>query len=133
MKLTRFEDLNKILAIVDSCLTDCKIHFSFNLTKEFFDLTNPENKKGLAIKNYIDRNFDFLLTQDKKQDLINDLAENFEDGEICHYLFIKDSAKIGQGFDYCEINFLNPEYFHLIPEHLEILGDVDIRFTSIID
>ncbi|RDV13362.1 hypothetical protein DXT99_20300 [Pontibacter diazotrophicus] len=129
MKLTRYEELNKILAVVDSCHTDCKIHFSFNLPKDFYDLANPENKKGLAIKKYVDSDFNFLLTIDNKPKLIEDLAANFENGEICHYLFTKDSVKIGEGFDHCIINFLHPEYFHLTSEHLEILGDVEIHLA----
>jgi hypothetical protein len=133
MNLTQYEYLNKILAVVDACQADCKIHFSFNLPKEFYDLTNPENKKGQAIRKYVDIDFNFSLTQEGKKSLIDDLASEFVDGEICHYTFLKDSVKIGEGFDHCEINFLNPKYFHLTSEHLETLGDVEIHFTDKID
>ncbi|AKD03297.1 hypothetical protein POKO110462_22410 [Pontibacter korlensis] len=130
MNLTQYEYLNKILAVVDACQVDCKISFSFNLPAEFYDLSNPENKKGQAIKKYVDQNFDFSLTQENKENLIEDLGSSFVDGEICHYLFIKDSIKIGEGFDNCEINYLNPKYFHLTAEHLEILGDVYLHLTE---
>jgi hypothetical protein len=130
MTLTKFEELNKIMCVIDACQTDCKIDFSFNLPKEFYDLTNPENKKGLAVKNYLDENFLFVLTKYNKNDLLRDLASNFESGEICHYKFLKGSIKIGEGFDYCEINFLDPDYFQLTQEHLNILGDVDIEFKK---
>jgi hypothetical protein len=130
MTLSKFEELNKILCVIDACQTDCKIDFSFNLPKEFYDLTSTENKKGLAIKKYLDENFLFVLTKPTKNDLLRDLASNFETGEICHYKFLKGSITIGEGFDYCEINFLNPDYFQLTPEHLNILGDVDIEFKK---
>ena len=131
MTLTPYEELNKILAIVDACQTDCKIDFSFNLPKEFYDLTNAENVKGLSISKYVDNNFSLRLTQSEKSDLINTLANNFDTGEICHYSFLKDDIKIGEGFDHCEINFLNPRYFKLTQQHLDILGDVDINFKEV--
>src|SRR5688572_7625165 len=133
MRLTKFEHLNKILAIIDACQTDCKIHFSFNLPLEFFDLTKPDNLKGKAISAYLDDKFYFSLNKDNKLRLIEDLSNNFNENEICHYAFIKDSVKIGEGFDYCEINFLNPDYFYLTSEHLKILGDVDIQFMTKIE
>ncbi len=133
MTLSSFEELNKILAIIDACKTDCKIDFSFNLPKEFYDLTNPNNRKGHGIKKYLDGDFLFLLTEDNKKDLLRDLTLNFEHGEICHYKFLKGSTTIGQGFDQCEINFLHPDYFQLTDEHLEILGNVDIEFEKQID
>jgi hypothetical protein len=130
MERTQYELVNKILAVVDACQANCKVHFSFNLPKEFYDLTNPENKKGQAIRKYVDQDFNFSLTQESKNNFIEDFASQFVDGEICHYTFLKDSVKIGEGFDYCAINFLNPKYFHLTPEHLNILEDAEIHFTK---
>lgn len=133
MTITKYEQLNRTLAIIDACQVDCEIDFSFILSADIFDLTNPDNKKGHSISKYVNKDFLFKLTQDNKQTLIKDLAENFCDGEICHYIFIKDSKKIGQGFDHCEINSLNPFFFKLTSQHLEILNDVEIYFNIQID
>lgn len=133
MILTKYEYLNRTLAIIDSCQTDCKIDFSFNLPKEFYDLTNPENEKGRSVSKHIDDKFHFYHTMEKKESLLKDLALNFHDGEICHYRFFKGEIKIGEGFDHCEINFLNPEYFNLTKQHKEVLAEVDVIFKAKID
>src|SRR5688572_14556621 len=108
MKFSQYENLNKILAVIDTCQTNSLIDFSFNLPKDFFDLTNPKNTKGRAISKYVDANFNFKLTRENKQTLITDLANDFAENEICHYTFYSNAIKIGEGFDYCEINFINP-------------------------
>ena len=129
MKLTEYPYLNKTLAIIDACQTDCEIDFSFNLPREFYDLTNPNNLKGLSISKFVNDKFYFKLTHSNKQNLLESLSTNFEDGEICHYTFYKDSMKIAEGYDHCELNFLNPEYFKLTDQHKEILEDVEVEFT----
>ncbi|MEO5946221.1 MAG: hypothetical protein ABIP79_05355 [Chitinophagaceae bacterium] len=128
MKFTDKEDLNKILTIIDSCQVGALIDFSFNLPKDFYNLTNPDNSKGLSLKKYADKDFKLKLTQQNKLELINVLADNFEEGEICHYAFYVDNLKIGEGFDHCEINFLDPKYFLFTHAHYENLFDDDINF-----
>lgn len=128
MILSKYEYLNRTLAIIDACQIDCKIDFSFNLPSEFYNLTDLENKKGRSISRHVDNNFHFCLTTQKKESLLKDLSLNFNDGEICHYRFYKDEIIIGEGFDNCEINFLNPEYFHLTEQHKELLQEVEVIF-----
>lgn len=118
--------------MIDACQTNAQIAFIFNLGSEFYDLTNPDNIKGLSIKQYIDKNFYFHLTRENKQQLINDISKNFVGGEICHYAFYCGNVKIGQGYDYCVINTLNPDYFVLKQEHLDSLDDAEIHYSNVI-
>ena len=131
MKFTDKEDLNKTLTIIDACQVDAFIDFSFNLPVDFYDLTDPRNTKGLSLKNYVDKDFKLKLTQQNKLDLINVLADNFEEGEICHYAFYVDNLKIGEGFDHCEINFLDPKYFVFTKAHFDNLADDDLSFKEL--
>jgi hypothetical protein len=132
MKFSDKEDLNKMLTIIDTCQVDALIDFSFNLPADFYDLTNQSNAKGLSIKKYVDQDFKIKLTLENKLDLINILAENFEEGEICHYAFFHDKLKIGEGFDHCEINFLDPKYFAFTQSHVDNLADDDVQFKEIV-
>lgn len=131
MKFTDKEYLNKILTIIDACQTDALIDFSFNLPADFYKLTNPNNTKGLSLKKYVDADFKLKLTQQNKHELITVLADNFDEGEICHYAFYHDGLKIGEGFDHCEINFLNPKYFVFTQAHFDNLVDDDIKFKEL--
>ena len=131
MKFTDKEYLNKTLTIIDACQVDSLIDFSFNLPPDFYNLTNPNNTKGLSLKKYVDKDFKIKLTQQNKTELINVLAHNFEEGEICHYAFYYDSLKIGEGFDHCEINFLDPKYFVFTQAHYDNLPDDDINFKEL--
>jgi hypothetical protein len=131
MKFTDKEYLNKTITIIDSCQTDATIEFSFNLPSDFYNLTNPNNTKGLSLKNYIDKDFKIGLTRQNKLELINVLADNFEDGEICHYVFYHNNLKIGEGFDNCEINFLDPKYFVFTQTHYDNLLEDEIIFKEL--
>ncbi|MBS0646471.1 MAG: hypothetical protein JSR97_07760 [Verrucomicrobia bacterium] len=132
MKFSDKEYLNKILTIIDACQMDALIDFSFNLPANFYDLTNLNNTKGLSLKEYLDNDFKLMLTQQNKSKLIKVLADNFDEGEICHYAFYHDNIKIGEGFDHCEINFLNPKYFVFTQAHFDNLADDDINFKEIV-
>ena len=131
MKFSDKEDLNKTLTIIDACQVDALINFSFNLPADFYDLTNLSNTKGLSLKKYVDQNFKLKLTQENKLELINVLADNFEEGEICHYAFFHNNLKIGEGFDHCQINFLDPKYFVITQSHFANLADDDVNFKEI--
>ena len=131
MKFSDKEDLNKTLTIIDACQVDALINFSFNLPADFYDLTNLSNTKGLSLKKYVDQNFKLKLTQENKLELINVLADNFEEGEICHYAFFHNNLKIGEGFDHCQINFLDPKYFVFTQSHFANLADDDVNFKEI--
>jgi hypothetical protein len=61
------------------------------------------------------------------------LADNFEENENCHYIFYHDGIKIGEGFDYCEINFLHPKYFILTEAHADNLKDDEIHFQEVVN
>ena len=69
--------------------------------------------------------------QENKLELINVLADNFEEGEICHYAFFLDDLKIGEGLDHCEINFLDLKYFVFTQSHFANLADDDVNFKEI--
>jgi hypothetical protein len=131
MKFTDKEDLNKTLTIIDACQVDALIDFSFNLPADFYNLTNPDNTKGLSLKKFVDKDFKLKLTQPNKLQLINVLANNFDEGEICHYAFYLDNLKIGEGFDHCEINFLDPKYFVFTQDHYDNLLEDDIDFKEL--
>ena len=131
MKFSDKEDLNKTLTIIDACQVDALINFSFNLPAEFYDLTNLSNTKGLSLKKYVDQDFKLKLTQENKLELINVLADNFEEGEICHYAFFHNNLKIGEGFDHCQINFLDPKYFVFSQSNFANLADDDVNFKEI--
>ena len=131
MKFSDKKDLNKTLTIIDACQVDALIDFSFNLPAHFYDLTNLSNTKGLSLKKYVDQDFKLKLTQENKLELINVLADNFEEGEICHYAFFLDDLKIGEGFDHFEINFLDPKYFVFTQSHFANLADDDVNFKEI--
>ena len=131
MKFSDKEDLNKTLTIIDACQVDALINFSFNLPADFYDLTNLSNTKGLSLKKYVDQDFKLKLTQENKLELINVLADNFEEGEICHYAFFHNNLKIGEGFDHCKINFLDPKYFVFTQSHFANLADDDVNFKEI--
>ena len=128
MKFTDKKNLNKTLTIIDACQVDAFIDFSFNLPSDFYDLKNPNNIKGLSIRKFFQQDFKIKLTQENKLDLINILAENFEEGEICHYAFFHDNLKIGEGFDHCEINILDPNYFVFTQSHFDNLANEDVNF-----
>ena len=130
MKFTDKQNLNKTLTIIDACQVDAIIEFSFNLSAEFYNLTNPRNIKGQSLKKYVDQDFKLKLTQENKNELINSLAVNFEEGDICHYTFFHNNLKIGEGFDHCELNFLDPKYFVFTQAHFENLHDDDINFKE---
>ena len=131
MKFSDKEDLNKTLTIIDACQVDALINFSFNLPADFYDLTNLSNTKGLSLKKYVDQDFKLKLTQENKLELINVLADNFEEGEICHYAFFHNNLKIGEGFDHCQINFLDPKYFVFTQSHFANLADDNVNFKEI--
>ena len=131
MKFSDKEDLNKTLTIIDACQVDALINFSFNLPADFYDLINLSNTKGLSLKKYVDQDFKLKLTQENKLELINVLADNFEEGEICHYAFFHNNLKIGEGFDHCQINFLDPKYFVFTQSHFANLADDDVNFKEI--
>ena len=131
MKFTDKKYLNKILTIIDACKADAIIDFSFNLPKDFYNLTNPNNIKGQSLKQYVDKDFKLKLTQQNKVELIKVLAKNFDDGEICNYMFYHDNLKIGEGFDHCEINFLDPKYFVFTKAHYDNLLDDEINFKEL--
>jgi len=131
MKFTDKEDLNKTLTIIHACQVNALIEFSFNLPSDFYNLTNPNNIKGLSIKQYVDKDFKIQLTLQNKAELIKILAENFEEGEICHYTFYSADLKIGKGFDHCEINFLDPVYFVFTKDHYSNLINDDIKFVKL--
>jgi hypothetical protein len=128
LKFTGKEYLNKTLTIIDACQTDSFIDFSFNLPVDFCNLNNI---KGLSLKKFLDKDFKLKLTQQNKSDLINTLAENFDEGEICHYIFYFAERKIGEGFDHCEVNFLDPKHFVFTEAHIENLADVEVHFREL--
>lgn len=131
MKFTDKEYLNKTLTIIDACQIDSLIEFSFNLPADFYDLNNPENLKGISIKSYLDKDFKLKLTMQNKRELIKTLADNFEEGDICHYAFYHDKSKIGEGFDNCEINLLDPKYFVFTKAHYDTLVDDEVNFENL--
>ena len=95
-------------------------------------MTNPNNAKGLSLKKYVDQEFKLKSTQQNKHELINVLADNFEEVEICHYAFFHDNLKKGEGFDHCEINFLDPKYSVFTQSHFDNLADDDVNFKEIV-
>jgi hypothetical protein len=132
MTFSKYYTINNILIIIDACQTDTMIKFNFTLPPEFYDLTNPDNKKGHSIKQYLDAGFNIHLTTQNKPQLIKAIGGNFVDGDYCHYAFYMGIAKIGEGFDHCEMNTLDPKYFKLTQEHLDSLVDAEIYYKDII-
>lgn len=131
MKFTDKEYLNKTLTVIDACQIDSLIKLSFNLPVDFHDLSNTNNSKGLSIKRFLDKDFKLKMTQQNKSELIGVIARNFEEGDICHYAFYADSLKIGEGFDHCVINFLNPKYFIFSNSHFANLIDDEVNFIEL--
>jgi hypothetical protein len=131
MQFTEKEYLNKILTIIDACQTNSLIEFSFNLPVDFYNLNDPSNTKGLSLKKFVDKEFKVKLTKQNKLEIINTLADNFEEEEICHYTFYFDSKKIGEGFDHCVINFLDPKYFVFTKAHFDNLVDDEVNFKEL--
>lgn len=131
LKFTDKEYLNKTLTVLHACQSDCLIKFSFNLPVDFHNLNNPNNTKGLSIKQFVDKDFKLKMTQKNKLKLIKVLADNFEEGEICHYEFCIEGRKIGEGFDHCELNVLDPKYFVFTKAHFDNLSEVDVIFKEL--
>jgi hypothetical protein len=125
MEFTSQEDLNKLLTIIDSCQTDSLIDFEC-----YFPIHDPTAKKTKPLTKFINKDLKIILTQENKAELIKTLAENLEDGNIYHYTFFRNNLKIGQGFDNCVINFLDPEFFVFPQIHFENLLDVEVHFKK---
>jgi hypothetical protein len=131
MKKSEFEDLNKLLAILDASKVDMIVNLSSTWSEEDYDVT--KNIKALKINPYLDSDRNLVISKIQKEEILGILADNFDDSDYYHYKILFGTKIIGLGYDSCVINFLHPAYFNLTKEHLEILEDDEIVFQEDIE
>ena len=119
MKYSEQECVNRLLAIIDACNTIALLDIQFNGYAD----------EKLAIKDLFDDKFNILITPENKKIIIQVLSENMEDFDFCHYCFRKDNRIIAEGFDHCEINNFNPDYFTNSENLRGNLEEVEFGFT----
>jgi hypothetical protein len=125
---TKFEYLNKLLAILDACEAEMVVNLSSTWGEEGYDVT--KNIKALKIKPFLDSNRNIILNKENKPDIIGIIATYFDDSDYYHYKIFSGTKVIGLGYDSCDINFLHPDYFHLTEEHLQIMDDSEIIYSE---
>ncbi len=119
MKYCECEYENRLLAIIDTCNTTALLDIQFNGYAD----------ENYAIKNLFDDKFNIVLTPQNKSIIIRVLAKNINNGDYCHYRFIKDNCTIAEGFDQCVINKFNPDYFENTDALRENLAETEYRFS----
>ncbi len=124
---TRHEYLNKLLAIIDSCTTDMRLKLISTWNESDYD---DKNSKFLKIKPYLNPKREIIIHLKQKKEVLNTLAECFDDSDYYHYEIRLEEKIIGKGYDSCLINFLNPNYFIINKGHIEVLDDSEIVLTE---
>lgn len=128
MKLSKFQFLNKLIAIIDSCQADCTISLSSTWTEEEY---NPE--KSLRAKKllpFINSEWQITLTEKNKTEIIDVLADYFSDADFYHAFFRVGGKLIGESYDHSDYVILNPDYFKLTEEHFKFLDDSEVKLTD---
>jgi len=133
MITSRFENVDKLIAVLDACQTDCELTLSFNWPLENFDVTKEENTKARVLSNFADKDWTFLITAHSKNKFLSVLADTLNDGDFCHYYIKAEGKEIGKGYDNFEINFFDPDYFNLTKNTRLRLGDSYIQLKKEIE
>ncbi|MDO1451936.1 hypothetical protein Q0590_37050, partial [Rhodocytophaga aerolata] len=133
MITSRFEYVDKLIAILDACQVDCELDLSFNWPVEYFDTSKEENIKAKALSRFADKDWTFQITANNKEEFLSTLANTLKDGDFCHYYIKVGNKEIGKGYDNFGINFLDPDYFKLTENTLLRLGDSDIYLKKEIE
>src|SRR5687768_17115363 len=100
MITSSFEDVYKLIAIVDACQSDCQLDISFNWPIDKFE-PSTEDKKAKALSKFADKDWIFSITKDNKELFLSSLANNLVDGDFCHYRIKVGNRQIAKGYDNC--------------------------------
>lgn len=130
---SEFEDVDKLIAILEACQVECELDSSFNWAAEDFDTSKEENIKARALSKFADDHWVFRITADNKEHFLQTVAETLDDGDICHYIIKVGNKQIAKGYDSFVINFLDPDYFNLTENMHMRLGDSDVYLKKEIE
>ncbi len=133
MITSRFEYVDKLIAILDACQVDFDLELSFNWPLEYFDTSKEENLKPKALSRFVNNDWTFKISAKNKEEFLSTLADTLNDGDFCHYYIKVGKKEIGKGYDNFGINFLDPDYFQLTEKTLLRLGDSDIYLKKEIE
>lgn len=128
MKISKFQFLNKLIAIIDSCQADCTISLNSTWTEDEY---NPEkNLRAKKLLPFVNSEWQIILTKKNKSEIIDVLAEYFSDADFYHAFFRIGSKLKGESYDHSDFVILNPNYFKLTEEHLKVLDDSEVKLTE---
>lgn len=130
MVTSKFEYVDKLIAVLDACQVDCELELSFNWPSDNFDIFKEENIKARALSRFVDKDWTFQITASNKEQFLSTLADTLNDGDFCHYYIKVGNKEIGKGYDNFSINFFDPNYFNLTENTYLRLGDSDIQLKK---
>ncbi len=120
--MTKHFDLDKLIAIIDAINVRCDIAVNLNWT--------ADHEKAFVLRSFADKDWIFKINKDNKKDFLKAISDNLNDSDYCHYVIRTNDKEIGKGYDHCEINFINPNFFKITEEFKNILGDSEIVLTE---